>query len=306
MDLEPGLRRDPLPDPEAVGEDEVLVERLRDEIRAHGPDHVRPVHGARAVRARPRLLPPARSRPRAPRRLPHRARGPPDLRGGASAGSWSRRGTRSGGPTRSSSRSPAPGPARSPRACSAGCGTSARRSSARSGTARSRWSRRGSTALRERLDALGLGDTLVVDAAAPGGETGAVVANEVLDALPVHRVVGRPDAAGGIAELLVAVDDAGAFVPREAPAVHAAARRAPRRRGRHARRRPGHRGLPRARRLARGRDAAPGDGRRRPRRLRGRARPRSTTRRAARRARSGRSPRTPSGRTRSATSAART
>ena len=37
MELEPGLRRDRLPDPEAVGEDEVLVGRLRDEIRATGP-----------------------------------------------------------------------------------------------------------------------------------------------------------------------------------------------------------------------------------------------------------------------------
>ena len=52
--------------------------------------------------------------------------------------------------------------------------------------------------------------------ASPGGETGVVVANEVLDALPVHRVVGRPDVAGGLAELLVAVDAAGAFVPHEA------------------------------------------------------------------------------------------
>jgi SAM-dependent MidA family methyltransferase len=39
-------------------------------------------------------------------------------------------------------------------------------------------------------------------------EAGAVVANEVLDALPVHRIVGRP---GGIRELLVALDDGGDF-----------------------------------------------------------------------------------------------
>ncbi len=38
-----------------------------------------------------------------------------------------------------------------------------------------------------------------------------MVANEVLDALPVHRVVGRPDRPDGIAELLVGLDAAGAF-----------------------------------------------------------------------------------------------
>ena len=59
--------------------------------------------------------------PRSRRRLPHRARGAPDLRRGRSAGCWSRRGTRSGGRTRSPSPSPAPAPARWPRACSAGC-----------------------------------------------------------------------------------------------------------------------------------------------------------------------------------------
>ena len=37
MELEPGLRRDPYRDPEAVGEDLILIERLRDEIRASGP-----------------------------------------------------------------------------------------------------------------------------------------------------------------------------------------------------------------------------------------------------------------------------
>jgi SAM-dependent MidA family methyltransferase len=66
-------------------------------------------------------------------------------------------------------------------------------------------------ALRERLAAAGLADRL-----APSGDRdpaaasviGAVVANEVLDALPVHRVIGRP---GGPRELLVTTDDAGGF-----------------------------------------------------------------------------------------------
>jgi SAM-dependent MidA family methyltransferase len=49
--------------------------------------------------------------------------------------------------------------------------------------------------------------------AATSAETGAVVANEVLDALPVHRVVGRSH---GIRELVVNVDAAGGFVQAEA------------------------------------------------------------------------------------------
>ena len=55
------------------------------------------------------------------------------------------------------------------------------------------------SALRERLGADGLDDTLVGE---PAG-TQAVIANEVLDALPVHRVIGRR---GVIRELFVGVD----------------------------------------------------------------------------------------------------
>ncbi len=66
-------------------------------------------------------------------------------------------------------------------------------------------------ALRDRLEAAGVGDAL---AAAPG-PVGAVVANEVLDALPVHRVVGR---AGGLRELLVTATDDGGFAWVEADA----------------------------------------------------------------------------------------
>jgi SAM-dependent MidA family methyltransferase len=59
--------------------------------------------------------------------------------------------------------------------------------------------------LERRLAEDGLAGHLV-DGAAPEEcvEVGAVIANEVLDALPVHRVIGRPD---GIRELFVGVDD---------------------------------------------------------------------------------------------------
>jgi SAM-dependent MidA family methyltransferase len=55
--------------------------------------------------------------------------------------------------------------------------------------------------IRERLAGAGVGNVLVD---APGA-TGAVVANEVVDALPVHRVVARD---GRLRELLVTVRDA--------------------------------------------------------------------------------------------------
>ena len=64
-------------------------------------------------------------------------------------------------------------------------------------------------ALRERLAADGLGAALVDGGPSAGAvETGVVLANEVLDALPVHRVVGGP---GGLRELLVATGPDGGF-----------------------------------------------------------------------------------------------
>jgi SAM-dependent MidA family methyltransferase len=69
-------------------------------------------------------------------------------------------------------------------------------------------------ALGARLEADGLAAALDNEPAPPERvETGAVIANEVLDALPVHLVVGRPD---GPHELLVAVDAQGAFATIEA------------------------------------------------------------------------------------------
>jgi SAM-dependent MidA family methyltransferase len=70
-------------------------------------------------------------------------------------------------------------------------------------------------AFRARLEAAGLGAALdASDAQADGPPAvGAVVANEVLDALPVHRVIGRP---GGVREQLVGLDATGAFAWVEA------------------------------------------------------------------------------------------
>jgi SAM-dependent MidA family methyltransferase len=69
-------------------------------------------------------------------------------------------------------------------------------------------------AFRERLAAEGVdGHVEAGDPPATPVETGAVVANEVLDALPVHRVVGR---AGEIRELLVGVTGDGRFEAVEA------------------------------------------------------------------------------------------
>lgn len=70
-------------------------------------------------------------------------------------------------------------------------------------------------ALRARIAGAGLAARLVTDVPPPEpAEDGAVIANEVLDALPVHRVVGR---AGGLRELLVGLDDE-RFVQIEADA----------------------------------------------------------------------------------------
>src|SRR5262249_4312256 len=63
------------------------------------------------------------------------------------------------------------------------------------------------TALRERLAALDLVDRL--EPFDTRAETGAVLANELLDALPVHRVEGGPG--GELLERFVMLDAAGAF-----------------------------------------------------------------------------------------------
>jgi SAM-dependent MidA family methyltransferase len=60
----------------------------------------------------------------------------------------------------------------------------------------------------ERLAAMGAGSVLEADDGAP--IIGAVLANEVLDALPVHRVEGRAD--GAFDELFVGLDGSGVLV----------------------------------------------------------------------------------------------
>jgi SAM-dependent MidA family methyltransferase len=79
-------------------------------------------------------------------------------------------------------------------------------------------------ALRARLEADGLGGPLdPTNPPAARTEAGVVVANEVLDALPVHRVVGRLD---GLRELLVGCDLDGSLVAVEsAPTTPALAAR---------------------------------------------------------------------------------
>jgi len=62
-------------------------------------------------------------------------------------------------------------------------------------------------ALRERVSGLGLGDLLGPFDAAP--ETGAILANELLDALPVHRVEGGSD--GALLERFVVLESDGSF-----------------------------------------------------------------------------------------------
>ena len=65
----------------------------------------------------------------------------------------------------------------------------------------------------ERLASLGAVDLLEPDDGA--AITGAVLANEVLDALPVHRVEGRAD--GGLDELYVGLDGAGSMTTIAGP-----------------------------------------------------------------------------------------
>jgi SAM-dependent MidA family methyltransferase len=211
--IEPGYRREALPDPEAVGEDEELVARLRHEIEAAGP-----ITFARFMdRA---LYEPGHGYYRRPAPGPGRAGDfltAPESHPifGAAVGrlleqAWDALGR------------PAPFTITEP-----GAGTGALAAGLLGGlrdlgspmlaAIRYRPVERAQerlSAFRDRLAAAGLAGHLAADPVAPdAAETGAVVGNEVLDALPVHRVVGRHD---GPCELLVGVED-GRFVHVEGP-----------------------------------------------------------------------------------------
>jgi SAM-dependent MidA family methyltransferase len=215
MDIEPGLRRDALPDPDAVGEDEVLIERIQAEIRSAGPI----TFGRFMERA---LYEPGhgyyrRSDPGPGRRGDFLTAPETHPIFGAVLGrlieqAWDAAGR------------PDPFIVTEP-----GAGTGALAAGLLGGLrdlgspivdailyrpvevepARL-------AAAHERLAALHLEGLLVDDEPPLLGEAGAVIANEVLDALPVHRVMGRPETPGGISELLVDLED-DRFVAREAP-----------------------------------------------------------------------------------------
>ena len=218
MDVEPGVRRAPLPDPEAVGEDEELAARIRDEIRADGP-----VTFARFMERA--LYEPGHGYYRRSEAGPGRAAGAfltaPETHPifGAVIGrlieeAWETLGRPS--PFTISEEGAGTG------ALAAGLlGGLRDLGSPLLGAVRYRPVEvEGARleALRMRLAADGLAGH--IDGDPPPDrpvETGAVVANEVLDALPVHRVVGRPGLPGGIAELRVGIDADGAFVAVESP-----------------------------------------------------------------------------------------
>jgi SAM-dependent MidA family methyltransferase len=212
--MEPGYRREALPDPETVGEDEALVAAIRVEIRAAGP-----ITFARFMQRA--LYEPGHGYYRRPAPGPGREGDfltAPETHPifGAVIGrlleqAWNVMDR------------PAPFVVTEP---GAGTGTLA---AALLGGLRDL----GSPLLQAvryrpvevepgRLDTLqarlagdGHDAHLEMDPPPPDAvETGAVLANEVLDALPVHRVIGRPD---GPRELLVDVDEAGAFRHVEAP-----------------------------------------------------------------------------------------
>jgi SAM-dependent MidA family methyltransferase len=214
--FEPGYRRDPLPDPESVGEDAWLAGAIRNEIRRSGPitfarfmDRAlyEPGHG---YYRRPDVAGPGRAGDflTAPEAHPIFGAAVGRLVGQA----WEAMGR------------PSPFTI-----SESGAGTGALAAGLLGGLRDI-----GSPlldavryrpveveparldALRARLVADGLDGSLASDGPGDGrapADPGAVVANEVIDALPVHRVIGRR---GGVRELLVDVAPGGVFVAVEA------------------------------------------------------------------------------------------
>jgi SAM-dependent MidA family methyltransferase len=206
----PGLRLDPAPDPEAVGEDAELARRIRDEITAGGPVTFarfmeralyEPAHG---YYRRTEVGPGTRDADFLTAPETHPIFGA--VVGRLVEQAWDALGR------------PAPFEIREP-----GAGTGALAAGLLGGLRdlgsplldavryRPVEIEEGRIAAVEaRLRAAGFSDRL---ANGPPGASGAVIANEVLDALPVHRVVGR---AGGVRELLVDVAPDGGFTAVEA------------------------------------------------------------------------------------------
>jgi SAM-dependent MidA family methyltransferase len=200
--MEPGFRREPLPDPEVVGEDLELVARLRDEIARDGP-----ITFARFMERA--LYEPDHGYYRHPTQAPGREGDfltAPEAHPifGAALGRLAEQAWEAVG-------RPSPFTI-----TESGAGTGALAAGLLGGLRDL-----GSPlleavryrpveieparvdALRARLVTDGLAARLIEDAPPSGPvETGAVIANEVLDALPVHRVIGR---GGGLRELLVDV-----------------------------------------------------------------------------------------------------
>ncbi len=209
----PGVRRRRPSDPEAVGEDEVLVERLRDEIASAGPITFarfmecalyEPDHGYyRRERPGPGL---AGDFLTAPETHP--------IFGAAIGRLLEQAWTAMGRPAPFVVSEPGAGTGALAEGLLAGLQDAA---SPLAEVIRYRpieLEPARVDAVAARLTAAGLDRYLVAEpAAGDASETGAVVANEVLDALPVHRVVGR---SGDIRELLVGLDSGGRFVEVEA------------------------------------------------------------------------------------------
>ena len=210
---QPGYRREALPDPEAVGEDEVLVAAMRAEIETGGP-----ITFARFMERA--LYEPGRGYYRRPEPGPGRTGDfltAPETHPifGAAVGrlleqAWDAMGR------------PRPFVITEP-----GAGSGALAAGLLGGLRDLRSPMLDAVryrpveleaarvaAFQERLTAEGFAGQLETGSPpATPVESGAVVANEVVDALPVHRMVGRAD---GIRELLVGVGEGGGFEAVEA------------------------------------------------------------------------------------------
>jgi SAM-dependent MidA family methyltransferase len=209
----PGYRVEPLPDPEEVGEDEALVEALRDEIRRDGPI----TFAQFMTRA---LYEPGHGYYRREEPGPGRAGDfitAPEAHPifGAAVGrlvaqAWDTLGE----PNPFTITEPGAGDGAMATGLLAGLRdeTNPMLAAVRYRPIEVEPARL--ETFRARLRAAGL-DAHLTDGEPPTApvEAGAVIANEVLDALPVHRVVGR---AGGLRELLVGLDADRRFVHVEA------------------------------------------------------------------------------------------